>query len=73
MCSTPSSVHAGPSAWLGLAYVSLISMFLGFFAWYAGLARGEDPALESAVTALADRHAAMLERATPAIKAADPA
>ncbi|MBX0301753.1 cytochrome c biogenesis protein ResB [Cryobacterium sp. 1639] len=40
---------------------------------YAGLARGEDPALESAVTALADRHAAMLERATPAIKAADPA
>ena len=32
--------HAGADAWLGFAYVSLISMFLGFFAWYAGLARG---------------------------------
>jgi drug/metabolite transporter (DMT)-like permease len=29
-----------PSAWAGFAYVSLVSMFLGFFAWYAGLARG---------------------------------
>ena len=29
-----------PTAWLGFAYVSVISMFLGFFAWYAGLARG---------------------------------
>ena len=27
-------------AWLGFAYVSVVSMFLGFFAWYAGLARG---------------------------------
>lgn len=26
--------------WLSFAYVSLISMFLGFFAWYAGLAAG---------------------------------
>jgi len=34
------AAHAGASAWLGLAYVSLFSMFLGFFAWYAGLARG---------------------------------
>jgi drug/metabolite transporter (DMT)-like permease len=32
--------HAGTTAWLGFAYVSGISMFLGFFAWYAGLARG---------------------------------
>jgi drug/metabolite transporter (DMT)-like permease len=32
--------HAGASAWLGFSYVSVISMFLGFFAWYAGLARG---------------------------------
>jgi len=32
--------HASATAWLGFAYVSLISMFLGFFAWYAGLARG---------------------------------
>jgi drug/metabolite transporter (DMT)-like permease len=30
----------GATAWLGFAYVSLFSMFLGFFAWYAGLARG---------------------------------
>ena len=35
-----TSLHAGPAAWLGLAYVTVISMFLGFFAWYAGLARG---------------------------------
>ncbi len=35
-----TSLQAGPDAWLGLAYVSLVSMFLGFFAWYAGLARG---------------------------------
>ena len=29
-----------PAAWGGFAYTCLISMFLGFFAWYAGLARG---------------------------------
>jgi len=29
-----------PAAWLGFAYVSVVSMFLGFFAWYQGLARG---------------------------------
>ena len=28
------------SAWLGFAYVSVVSMFLGFFAWYRGLALG---------------------------------
>lgn len=28
------------AAWGGLAYVSGVSMFLGFFAWYEGLARG---------------------------------
>jgi drug/metabolite transporter (DMT)-like permease len=33
-------VHASATAWLGFSYVSVISMFLGFFAWYAGLARG---------------------------------
>ena len=33
-------VSGGTDAWLGFAYVSLVSMFLGFFAWYAGLARG---------------------------------
>jgi len=30
----------GTDAWLGFAYVSVFSMFLGFFAWYGGLARG---------------------------------
>jgi drug/metabolite transporter (DMT)-like permease len=33
-------LDAGPDAWLGFAYVSLFSMFLGFFAWYRGLALG---------------------------------
>jgi drug/metabolite transporter (DMT)-like permease len=33
-------LHAGTDAWLGFAYVSLVSMLLAFFAWYAGLARG---------------------------------
>ena len=28
------------SAWAGFAYVSLFSMWLGFFAWYRGLALG---------------------------------
>lgn len=28
------------SAWFGFAYVSVVSMFLAFFAWYGGLARG---------------------------------
>ena len=27
-------------AWLGFAYVSVVSMLLAFFAWYGGLARG---------------------------------
>lgn len=29
-----------PSAWLGFGYVTLFSMWLGFFAWYRGLALG---------------------------------
>ena len=33
-------LSGGADAWLGFAYVSLVSMFLAFFAWYAGLARG---------------------------------
>jgi drug/metabolite transporter (DMT)-like permease len=32
--------HAGLDAWIGFAYVSCFSMFLGFVAWYRGLARG---------------------------------
>ncbi len=33
-------IAASASAWLGFAYISLISMFLAFFAWYRGLALG---------------------------------
>ncbi|MGW4213057.1 DMT family transporter [Lentzea sp. NPDC004789] len=32
--------RATPVVWLSFAYVTLISMFLAFFAWYAGLAAG---------------------------------
>jgi drug/metabolite transporter (DMT)-like permease len=31
---------ASPTAWLGLAYVGVFSMFLGFVAWYRGMALG---------------------------------
>lgn len=31
---------ASTSAWLGFAYVTVFSMWLGFFAWYRGLALG---------------------------------
>lgn len=31
---------ATPSAWAGFAYLSIVSMFLGFFPWYRGLALG---------------------------------
>jgi drug/metabolite transporter (DMT)-like permease len=31
---------ARPAAWAGFAYVSLVSMWIGFFAWYRGLALG---------------------------------
>lgn len=33
-------LNASPSAWLSFLYVSVFSMFLGFFAWYRGLALG---------------------------------
>jgi drug/metabolite transporter (DMT)-like permease len=35
-----AGVDASADAWLGFAYVSLVSMFLAFFAWYSALARG---------------------------------
>ena len=35
-----SGLHAPATGWLGFAYLSGISMFLGFFAWYRGLAEG---------------------------------
>jgi drug/metabolite transporter (DMT)-like permease len=31
---------ASPKAWMGFAYLSVVSMFLAFFAWYRGLATG---------------------------------
>lgn len=36
----PEHWPAVPSAWLGLAYVCVISQFLGFLPWYRALARG---------------------------------
>jgi drug/metabolite transporter (DMT)-like permease len=35
-----SPPHAGVAAWAAFGYLTAVSMFLGFFAWYAGLARG---------------------------------
>jgi drug/metabolite transporter (DMT)-like permease len=35
-----TGLDASASAWAGFAYVAAVSMFLGFVAWYAGLARG---------------------------------
>ncbi|MGB2571026.1 EamA family transporter [Micromonospora citrea] len=32
--------HADTVAWSAFGYLCVVSMFLGFFAWYAGLARG---------------------------------
>ncbi|MEU2704483.1 MULTISPECIES: DMT family transporter [Micromonospora] len=32
--------QGGVAAWTGFGYLTAVSMFLGFFAWYAGLARG---------------------------------
>jgi len=32
--------HAGAAAWTGFAYVSVFSMFIGFFFWYRGMALG---------------------------------
>ncbi len=31
---------ASPTAWLGFAYVSIVSQFIAFFAWYHGMAIG---------------------------------
>lgn len=35
-----SFIGIGQKAWLGFAYVSLFSMFIGFIFWYRGLAQG---------------------------------
>jgi drug/metabolite transporter (DMT)-like permease len=36
----PSFSEIGWSAWIGLAYVSVFSMLIGFVFWYRGLAQG---------------------------------
>lgn len=36
----PSAGSIGAKAWIGLGYVSLFSMFIGFIFWYRGLAQG---------------------------------
>lgn len=38
-----STFQATPSQWVAFAYLSVVSMFLGFFAWYRGLAIGPMP------------------------------
>ena len=40
LASPTSFAHVSTSAWLGLAYVSLFSMLIGFIFWYRGLAQG---------------------------------
>ena len=40
MLAPPSFSNVGTPAWLGLAYVSLFSMLIGFVFWYRGLAQG---------------------------------
>ncbi len=41
LATLPASfAQAGGPAWLGLAYVSLFSMLIGFVFWYRGLAQG---------------------------------
>ncbi len=41
LANLPATFHGiGRPAWLGLAYVSLFSMLIGFIFWYRGLAQG---------------------------------
>jgi drug/metabolite transporter (DMT)-like permease len=40
LTAAQTGLGASFNAWLGFAYVSVGSMFLGFFAWYRGLALG---------------------------------
>jgi drug/metabolite transporter (DMT)-like permease len=69
------AVDPTPTSVLGFAYVSLVSMFLGFFAWYAGLARGgvasvSQVQLAQPVLTLLWSWAFLDERVTPATLAA---
>jgi drug/metabolite transporter (DMT)-like permease len=40
VAAVAGGVDAPAGAWLGFAYVAIVSQFLAFFAWYAALARG---------------------------------
>lgn len=37
---TPAMLHAPWQAWLSLLYLSIVSQFLGYVAWYSGLSMG---------------------------------
>lgn len=38
--AVPATTAVSPQAWLAFAYLSVFSMFIGFFFWYRGLAQG---------------------------------
>ena len=40
IAAASSDLHASGDAWLGFVYVTVVSALIGFFPWYAGLARG---------------------------------
>jgi len=40
VAQAPAIAAASPRAWLGMGYISVFSMFIGFLFWYAGLAKG---------------------------------
>ena len=40
LCAEMNAQYNAPPAWVGFIYLIVISMFLGFFAWYRGLQMG---------------------------------
>jgi drug/metabolite transporter (DMT)-like permease len=38
--ASQQGIAASPAAWLGFVYLSVVSQFVAFFAWYHGLAKG---------------------------------
>jgi drug/metabolite transporter (DMT)-like permease len=40
IAAASSDLHASSDAWLAFLYVAVVSALIGFFPWYAGLARG---------------------------------
>jgi drug/metabolite transporter (DMT)-like permease len=40
LAAAEQTPHGTPAQWAALAYLGVVSMFLGFFAWYRGLAIG---------------------------------